>query len=95
MLHRKSSAAAHELGISYSRLIRLLRSEKLKPPQKDSSGDYVRSGEDLAAARNALRTKQYRKRSDRQRSTTFQQLVPPLGRPRQRSIGSYGSGVSD
>jgi hypothetical protein len=54
MLPRKSPAAARELGISYHRLVSLLRSDKLPRPEKDSSGDYVWTEEDLAAAREAL-----------------------------------------
>ena len=48
---RKSPLAARELGISYSRLYWLLRAEKLPKPQKDSSGDFVWTDEDVAAAR--------------------------------------------
>ena len=51
---RKSPVAARELGITYHRLISLLRSEKILPPGKDSSGDYLWSDHDLAAAREAL-----------------------------------------
>jgi len=54
MSGRKSPVAAKELGISYYRLISLLRSEKLAPPRKDSSGDYVWTDEDVAAARKVL-----------------------------------------
>jgi hypothetical protein len=61
MTHRKSPAAAKELGISYYRLIGLLRSEKVKPPRKDSSGDYLWSDQDLAAARVALSVDRRRK----------------------------------
>jgi hypothetical protein len=51
---RKTPTAAKELGTTYHRLISLLRSEKLSPPAKDSSGDYVWSDADLEAARKAL-----------------------------------------
>jgi len=54
MMNRKSPIAAKELGIPYYRLIGLLRSEKLQPPQKDSSGDYVWTDDDLEAARRAM-----------------------------------------
>ena len=54
MVARKSPIAAAELGITYYRLISLLRSKKLPPPQKDSSGDYLWVDADLAAARKAL-----------------------------------------
>ena len=64
MLPRKSPIAAIELGISYDRLVSLLRSRKITPPQKDTSGDYLWSDEDLNAARLALAL------SDRRRSNT-------------------------
>lgn len=51
---RKSPTAAIELGISYHQLINLLRYRKITPPQKDTSGDYLWSDDDLAAARLAL-----------------------------------------
>jgi predicted site-specific integrase-resolvase len=54
MLPRKSPTAAQELGISYARLINLMRSGKLAPPKKDSSGDYLWTEADMEAARKAL-----------------------------------------
>lgn len=51
---RKSPTAARELGISYYQLFGLLRSDKLPPPEKDSSGDYVWTDADMEAARKAL-----------------------------------------
>ncbi len=50
----KSPLAAKELGISYHRLMSLLRYDKLPRPQKDSSGDYVWTEDDLTAARRVL-----------------------------------------
>ncbi len=50
----KSPAAAKLLGITYSTLCNLIRTDRLKPPAKDSSGDYVWSAEDLDRARQAL-----------------------------------------
>lgn len=61
MTTRKSTKAAEELGITYYRLIGLLRSGKLTPPPKDSSGDYLWSDADLHKARRALRTDRRRK----------------------------------
>jgi len=55
MATRKSFIAADELGISYYRLIGLLRSRKLPPPSKDSSGDYIWTDDDMDNARQALR----------------------------------------
>ena len=57
----KSPAAAQALGISYWSLINLLRSRKLAPPRKDSSGDYLWTKRDLAAARKALAAGRRRK----------------------------------
>jgi hypothetical protein len=53
-MFRKTPAAADELGVNYWRLIDLLRNKKIPPPQRDTSGDYVWTDADLAAARAAL-----------------------------------------
>jgi hypothetical protein len=50
----KTPGAADEIGTTYSRLINLVRFKKIDPPQKDSSGDYVWTREDLERARKAL-----------------------------------------
>lgn len=50
----KSMAAAKELGVSYHQLFGLLRSNKVNPPLKDSSGDYLWTEEDLKTAREQL-----------------------------------------
>jgi hypothetical protein len=50
----KTPAAADLLGIGYWRLIGLLRSKRLAPPQKDSSGDYIWTLEDIERARQVL-----------------------------------------
>ena len=54
----KTPAAARQLNIPYSHLISLLRHGKIVPPQKDSSGDYLWTNADLAAARQALARRQ-------------------------------------
>jgi hypothetical protein len=54
MPYYKTPVAARKLGIPYSHLISLLRSGKVHPPEKDTSGDYVWSERDLAAARSVL-----------------------------------------
>jgi hypothetical protein len=54
MTYQKTPAVADQLGISYSRLINLLRTRRLDPPQKDTSGDYVWSPEDVERARQVL-----------------------------------------
>ena len=50
----KTRQVARQLGITYWHLISLLRSDKLPPPAKDASGDFVWSRRDLANARRAL-----------------------------------------
>jgi hypothetical protein len=50
----KTPQAAKVLGVSYWRLVSLLRCEKIEPPAKDSSGDFIWLEKDLAAARQAL-----------------------------------------
>jgi hypothetical protein len=54
MAFLKTPAAADLLGVGYWRLIGLLRSKRLAPPQKDSSGDYLWTPEDIERARQAL-----------------------------------------
>jgi hypothetical protein len=54
MTYQKTPAVADLLGISYSRLINLLRTRRLVPPQKDTSGDYVWTSEDVERARQVL-----------------------------------------
>jgi hypothetical protein len=50
----KSPAAARLLGISYYRLMGMIRSDRVFPPRKDSSGDYIWAEADLRAVREAL-----------------------------------------
>ena len=50
----KSRAVADQLGVSYWRLFGLLRSGRIAPPGKDSSGDFVWLPEDVERARAAL-----------------------------------------
>jgi hypothetical protein len=54
MFFRKTPVAARELGISYHQLIGLIRFDKIVPPARDSSGDYLWSDADLDHARAAL-----------------------------------------
>jgi hypothetical protein len=55
MSYLKSRAVADSLGVSYYRLFELLRSKRLAPPRKDSSGDYVWTQDDVQRARLALK----------------------------------------
>jgi hypothetical protein len=50
----KTPVAARHLGVTYHTLIGLLRFNKIDPPQRDSSGDYLWSPADLDRARAAL-----------------------------------------
>jgi hypothetical protein len=51
----KTPEAARTLGVSYHRLIGLLRFRRISPlPGKDSSGDYLWTKADLERARQAL-----------------------------------------
>jgi hypothetical protein len=62
VLPLKTREAARWLGVSYWRLVSLLRCDKLTPlPQKDSSGDFVWFPEDLERARAALKIDRRRK----------------------------------
>jgi hypothetical protein len=54
MFLRKTPVAARELGISYHRLIGLIRFDKIGPPPRDSSGDYLWDDCALSRARAAL-----------------------------------------
>jgi hypothetical protein len=55
MLFRKTAIACRELGISYHRLINLVRFAKIEPPERDSSGHFLWSDRDLERARRALK----------------------------------------
>ncbi len=41
-------------GISYHRIVAALRAGKLTPPQKDSSGDFVWTADDVARLMKVL-----------------------------------------
>ena len=53
----KTAVAAQILGVSYHQTIGLIRYAKLTPlPERDSSGDYWWTADDLERARQALAT---------------------------------------
>ena len=54
-MYRKTPVAAREVPAPYSRLMSLLRLNKIPAPIKDSSGDFLWSDEDIARAREAIR----------------------------------------
>jgi hypothetical protein len=54
MPYLKSRAVADQLGVPYWRLFDLIRSRRLVAPDKDSSGDYVWTSDDVERARQAL-----------------------------------------
>jgi hypothetical protein len=52
--YRKTMRAAKELNTSYWRLVGLIRTRRLTPPEKDSSGDYIWSDSDMERAKAAF-----------------------------------------
>ena len=54
MTRLKTMAVAAELGVPYHRIFGLLRSGKIVPPGKDTSGDYIWTERELEMARRAL-----------------------------------------
>jgi hypothetical protein len=58
---QKTPLAAEVLGISESHAHYLIWSKKIRPPQRDSSGDFLWSASDIAAAREALKVDRRRK----------------------------------
>jgi DNA-binding transcriptional MerR regulator len=54
----KTPAAARRLGVTYHRLMGLIRFGKIPAPQKDESGDYLWLPEDIERARVALGIKE-------------------------------------
>jgi hypothetical protein len=67
---RKTPVAARMLGISFSRLHSLIRSGKIAAPQKDTSGDFLWSDEDLASARKTLAASRALAAADREAATS-------------------------
>jgi hypothetical protein len=51
----KTREAAQQLGVSYHRLINLIRFFKIDPPKKDASGDFVWDAEAIRRAQEALK----------------------------------------
>jgi hypothetical protein len=60
MPYRKTPVAARELEVKYYQLIGLIRYGHIDPPQRDSSGDYIWTDDDLARARAALQARRRR-----------------------------------
>jgi hypothetical protein len=50
----KTPVAARQLGTTYHRVMGLIRFGKIPTPERDSSGDYLWTAEDLERARQAL-----------------------------------------
>lgn len=50
--------AAKQLGVTYWTLISAMRCERVTPPQKDRSGNFIWSPADIARARKALSGKE-------------------------------------
>jgi hypothetical protein len=60
---RKTKDAARELGMTITRLRGMLETQKIAPPRKDSSGDYVWDDADLDRVRQAAAVDRRRKQS--------------------------------
>jgi hypothetical protein len=60
-VYLKSLIVADLLNVSYARLIFLIKTKRMPPPGKDSSGDYTWSERDVARARAALSTVRQRR----------------------------------
>jgi hypothetical protein len=54
MGYLKTPAAARALKTTYHKLMGLIRFDKIAPPQRDSSGDFIWTDDDLERARRAL-----------------------------------------
>lgn len=50
----KTPMAARAVGCSYYRIFELIRDDRLRAPEKDTSGDYLWWPADLARLRDAL-----------------------------------------
>jgi hypothetical protein len=57
----KTPRAAKTLGISYWNLHNMLRAGQVTRPQKDESGDYIWTPEDLERARQEITSRRRRK----------------------------------
>lgn len=53
-LPSKSPIVARTLGISYPSLIRLIHTDKIPAPAKDTAGDYWWSDQDIARAKKVV-----------------------------------------
>jgi hypothetical protein len=61
----KTPVVAERLGIGYHLLFGLIRSRRLTPPAKDSSGDYVWTPDDIERVRAALAARADRQEANR------------------------------
>ena len=61
MPYLKTPVAAEVLGITLPRMYQLIRFKTIPRPQMDSSGDYVWTEQDIAAAREILERKRQQK----------------------------------
>jgi hypothetical protein len=62
--YAKSAAVARLLNCPYGKLFYLIRTDRLQAPEKDSSGDYVWTPDDIARARAALAAPRKRRRKE-------------------------------
>lgn len=52
--YRKTPVAVEEAGTTYTKAMSLIRTRKMAPPAKDSSGDFIWGDEDVERLRQAL-----------------------------------------
>jgi hypothetical protein len=62
----KTPQAARELGMTVTRLRSMIQNEKIEPPAKDTSGDFVWTAQDLERARQAALTDRRRREHRRE-----------------------------
>jgi hypothetical protein len=60
----KSGAVAATLGVPYYKLIDLIRFSRIGAPEKDSSGDYLWTDEDVERARRVLAARRPRRQEE-------------------------------
>lgn len=61
--YRKTTIVARELNTTYHRVIGLIRFNKIPPPERDSSGDFIWTAEDVERAREALQAQANRRKA--------------------------------
>lgn len=63
MPYRKTTELVRQLGITHNQIAYLIRENRLQPPLKDASGDYLWSDDDVERLRAALAKLRSRRRA--------------------------------